>query len=93
MIQGNEIIMLLIGIAVVPFLQLNRSYVDRIPSGRLLTTAYHLILTGWLLTVLEGFFWEALLNLLEHICYAAGSLLLAVWCFRLSRGAHDSGEA
>jgi hypothetical protein len=92
MIQGNEIIMLLIGIAVVPFLQLNRSYVDRIPSGRMLTTAYYLILTGWVLTVLEGFFGQPLLNLLEHMCYAAGSLLLAAWCHRLSQGGRDSEE-
>ncbi len=38
---------------------------------------------GWILTVLEGFFYESFLNVLEHMFYAVGAILVAIWCWKV----------
>jgi len=67
MVQENEIVMLIIGLGVLIFLLGNRSQLKRIPFADFLLLAFHALLAGWILTVLEGFFWGELLNYLEHI--------------------------
>jgi hypothetical protein len=42
-----------------------------------------MMLGSWILTVLEGFFWENFLNYIDHACYAVGSVLVAVWCWKV----------
>ncbi|MBW2172549.1 MAG: hypothetical protein JRF69_11350 [Deltaproteobacteria bacterium] len=83
MVQESEIVMLIIGLGVLIFLLGNRQQLKRIPSGHFLLFAFHALLTGWVLTVLEGFFWGGLFNYLEHISYAVASFLLAVWCWKV----------
>jgi hypothetical protein len=90
MIHENEIVMLIIGLGVLIFLLGNRSELKRIPSADFLLLAFYVLLAGWVLTVLEGFFWEELLNYLEHISYAVGSFLITVWCWKIFR---DKKEA
>ena len=79
MIQANEIIMVVLGLGVLVFMFMNYSNLERIPSFRVLAIAFCTFVTGWLLTVLEGFFWLAYLNFLEHMCYAAGAIIMAMW--------------
>ena len=81
MLHENEIIMLGIGLAILVFVLINYSQLKHTPSFKLLFISYCLSTTGWLLTVLEGFFWGEYLNLLEHLCYASGTIMLAVWCW------------
>ena len=83
MIQENEIILLLLGTGVLIFLLGNRQKLKHIPVWKILIAGFCVILAGWVLTVLEGFFWKELFNLLEHACYAGGSILMAVWCFKV----------
>ena len=83
MIQGNEIVMLCLGLGGLIFLWRNRNMVYRLPSGKTLILCFCILLLGWLMTVLEGFFWPALLNYLEHICYAVSSIFLAFWTFTI----------
>jgi hypothetical protein len=83
MVQENEIVMLLLGIGVLIFTLNNLSQLKRIPKWRILIWTFHTVLGGWLLTVLESFFWNELLNLLEHTCYAVSSVLMAVWCWKV----------
>ncbi|MBW1821272.1 MAG: hypothetical protein JRI92_05825 [Deltaproteobacteria bacterium] len=51
--------------------------------ARILITGFYVLLAGWVLTILEGLFWNDLLNVLEHICYTASSILIAVWCWKI----------
>ena len=81
--QENEIIMLLIGVCILFFILGNRSRLNSLPSSKLLIMGFFVILSGWFLTVLEGFFWKGVLNILEHICYAGSSVLVALWCWRV----------
>ena len=83
MIQENEVIMLTLGIGVLIYMSINHFNLKRIPSFKILTFAFCTIVIGWALTVLEGFFWEAFLNFLEHMCYSISAILLAVWLWRV----------
>jgi hypothetical protein len=83
MVQENELITLLLGIGVLVFAVSNRLRLQRLPEWKFLVGALGLLFLGWILTILEGFFWESALNLLEHISYAASSVLLALWCWKV----------
>ena len=83
MIQENEIITLLLGIGVMIFILVNKQKVKRIPVAKILIAGFYVLLAGWVLTILEGLFWKDFLNVLEHICYASSSILIAVWCWKI----------
>ena len=92
MVHENEIIMLTLGVGVLLFILANRSRLRHVPHRGVLLAAFGLMLAGWLLTVLEGFVLEDLLNVLEHVCYGIGSAALALWIVRSTR-ARDRGAA
>jgi len=77
----NEVVMLSLGVGVLIFILGNWARLKRLTAYRILLAAFCLMLAGWVLTVLEGFFYEWLLNFFEHLCYAVSSLLVAVWCW------------
>ena len=81
MIQENEIVMLFIGAGVLILILKYRSPLKRLPASKLLVAGYYTLLAGWVLTVLEEFFWKGFLNYLEHLCYAVSSLLVLLWCW------------
>ena len=83
MIQGNEVIMLLIGIGVFIFIIENRQQLQRILFSQILILGFCLTLAGWIFTILEGFFFKDFLNLIEHACYAGSSVSVALWCFKV----------
>ena len=83
MIQQNEIIMLLLSIGCAIFILVNKQKVKRIPLAKLLIAGFCVLLAGYVLTIFEGIFWKDFLNVLEHICYAASSILMAVWCWKI----------
>lgn len=78
----NELVLLLLGIGVLIFMAVNRARLSELPSPGLFFTAFHVLVFGWVFTVLEALFWEETLNACEHACYAASSLMIAVWCWR-----------
>ena len=83
MIQQNEIITLLLAIGCMIFILVNKQKVKRIPVAKILIAGYCLLLAGYVLTILESLFWNEILNVLEHICYSASSVLMAVWCWKI----------
>ena len=89
MMQENEIITLLLGIGVMIFILANKQKVKRIPAAKILIAGFYVLLAGWVLTVLEGLFWRELLNVLEHICYTASSILMAVWCWKIFKNTKE----
>ena len=91
MFHENEIVMLLLGVGVLILLLANRIRLKRVPASKILIAGFYILLAGWAMTVLEGFFWEDLLNYLEHICYAASSLLVVIWCWKVFRSKNEVG--
>ena len=90
MVQENEIVMLILGLGVLVFVVANRTPLRRFQASGILMVGFYLLLAGWTLTVLEGFFWEGLLNYFEHTCYAIGSVLVALWCWRVFGGRKEA---
>lgn len=79
----NEVVMLLIGVGVLIFIMGSRPRLKDLPASNILIMGFYLLLVSWILTVLEGFFWEELLNYLEHAFYAVSSVFVAVWCWKV----------
>jgi hypothetical protein len=92
MIQPKEIVMLIIGIGVFVFMMGNRSQLERIPYSPLLLKGFYVLFSGWAFTVIEGFFWGTLFNYLEHVSYAAASLLIAAWCWKVFGRETEAGQ-
>ena len=86
MINENEIIMVVLGAGVFIFTLVYQTRIRRIPAWLTLISGFYILLMAWILTVLEGFFWENPLNYLEHLCYALSSTLMCIWCFRVIFG-------
>ena len=82
-IFGNEIVMLLIGVGVLIFILGSRPRLKSLPASNILIAGFFMLLGSWIVTVLEGFFWESFLNYIDHGCYAVGSVLMAVWCWKV----------
>lgn len=83
MIQEYEISAMLIGIGVVLYTLLNHGRISRIPFSKTLQYSFFFLCAGYIFTVAEGLFLGQVLNLIEHLCYAASSFLVALWCFRV----------
>ena len=81
MINQNELITFLVGAGVALFVWLNRRRIAQIPGSTWLLISYSTMLTGWTLTIIEGFILPDLMNALEHVCYMASSLAAAGWCW------------
>lgn len=79
----NEIVMLLIGVCVLIFILGNRRRLKRLPASNILFAGFYVLLAGWIVTVLEGLFWEEILNYIEHAFYAVSSVFVAVWCWKV----------
>ena len=83
MLHENEIVMLLLGTCVLILTVANHSKIKRLPAWKTFIAAFYALFASWVTTVLEGFFWEGFMNYLEHMGYAASSVLLAVWCWQI----------
>ena len=83
MIQENELVTLIIGIGILIFLLVNFRGMRNIPGIKILAAGFCMLFSGWIFTILEGFFFKNVLNLMEHICYAVSSILVVVWCWRV----------
>ena len=86
MFQENEIVMLVLGAGVLVFILWKRTRLKRIPASKVLISGFCVLLAGWVATVLEGVLWGSYLNVLDHLCYAGSSVLLAIWCGMALRG-------
>ena len=80
MINENEVVLLLLCIGVLIFTINKRREYKRIPGWRLLLAAFCIFSAGVVCTVVEGFIWADLLNILEHLLYACSSFVLLIWC-------------
>ncbi|MDF1536807.1 MAG: hypothetical protein P1S46_09985 [bacterium] len=80
MIQQNELVTFLVGFGVALYVLANSRRFRSIPNFRLLLAAYMGLFSGWALTILEGFAFPSLFNILEHLSYALCSIMIAAWC-------------
>jgi len=81
--QTNEIVTLILAMAVWAFLIISRDKIRKLPNWKTFIASFAALSTGWVATLAEGWFWYEVLNLIEHICFAVSTILLAVWCWRI----------
>jgi len=84
MLKENEVVMLILGIAVFFLILMNLEHIRKIKSWKLLISGFYLLLLGWLFTILEGYFLEVFLNFCEHISYAVSAMFITLWCLKFS---------
>lgn len=82
-VEPGEVILLALGLAALGLAVYRRKLIAGFPHISLMKWSYLALLAGWVLTILEGFFMKNTLNTLEHGCYAASTVLLAVWSARV----------
>ena len=76
----EEVLMLLISGAVIVQMVAMFSYLRRIPHAVLLLGSFSALALSSFFTVIEGFVWTGLFNVLEHLSMMAAAVLLASWC-------------
>jgi hypothetical protein len=83
MIQDNELVNLLSGLAAILVLVFIARKVER---GKLYLfyAAFGAMLCAYTTTILEGYFWGAFFNLIEHLSLAVAGILFAIGCWYLS---------
>ena len=67
MIQQNEVVLLLLGVGVLIFILGNRLRLEHLPASKTIIAGFYMLLAGWIMTILEGFFLEELLNFIDNI--------------------------
>jgi len=92
-LNPSEVVGLLFALGGLLFVVAERRRLLRDPGTRLPLAGSGLLLAGWVLTLLEEFLWPRGLNFAEHLCYAAGTCLLATWCWvRVRAGGAGGGR-
>ncbi len=84
--QENEILTLLLGIGVLVFIWVNLSELKQFKASKFLMSGYLISFLAWILTNFEVLYWPQILNMMEHICYSFGSVLIAAWCWKVFLG-------
>jgi hypothetical protein len=82
MVEEIEVVTLLLGVAVLALVIYRREQIKPLRFYQLLVLSFVILFCGWLFTVVETFIWEDFFNLLEHLCYSASSIVLAIWCWK-----------
>ena len=82
MFQDNELFNAVLAFAVLVFILTQIRGLTRLPKWTLLFSAYGILFTGLVVTILEGMFWPSILNAVEHACYACSALFFSLWCWR-----------
>ena len=88
MIQDNELVNLLSGIAAILVL----IFIARRVEGKRLYffyAAFFAMLCAYITTILEGFFWHNIFNLIEHISLAIAGILFAIGCWYLGQSVDE----
>lgn len=92
MSHDNEMIMLIISLAVVVQIAAIMKFLRVLPYSNYLLFSFGCLLASAILTVAEGYLFAELFNYLEHLSYLASAILLAVWCGRVFMGKQQEGS-
>ncbi|MBI5017645.1 MAG: hypothetical protein HZB55_19420 [Deltaproteobacteria bacterium] len=84
MVQENELINLLMGLAALPALLLLARH-GRTPRLPFFYAGFGAVLAAYVFTIIEGLLWFDVFNLLEHLSLAASGLLFCAALSRLPR--------
>jgi hypothetical protein len=96
-LDERDVLMLLLAVGALIFAVANRPRLRLLPAWKLLWASFCFALAGWTLSVLQIVFLRDQMMLLEHVSYAASSVLAAVWCWKVfaarRRESQDAGRS
>jgi hypothetical protein len=84
MIQQSELIVLVVAIALSPFILWTYHGID-LEAKRWLTAGLVAVICADTVTIVEGFVWPDFFNAVEHASFAAAGICFAVLAFGLLR--------
>jgi len=79
LVQDNELFTVVLGLAALVFFVAHRRAFRRLPDSPLLLAAYGSLFLGWIATVVEGFAWPTVFNIVEHSFYAVSGVVFGWW--------------
>ena len=82
-VSHDELIMLIISLAVVIQIVANFHFLKRLPGSPLILSSFAFVALSAFCTVVEGFVFVEVLNYIEHLSFMTASILLAIWCWRV----------
>ena len=91
-VKPDEVVILVLALATLVLAVTLRPRLKGFPRLGLFMGAYLVLLAGWILTIAEDVALRETMNLLEHTCYAASTVLFALWCHRVFLGKETPGE-
>jgi len=91
MIQDNELVNLISGIAAILVLVFIWRRVER-EKLYFFFAAFVAMLSAYTTTILEGFFWQDFFNLLEHFSLALAGVLFAFGCWHLGHNSKKNNN-
>jgi hypothetical protein len=80
-LEERDVLILLLAVGALIFAVANRPRLRLLPAWRLLWAGFCCALAGWTLSVLQALFLRDQMGFLEHLSYAASSVLVAIWCW------------
>jgi hypothetical protein len=78
-IKPDEVVILSLGTAALFFMLSRRERLKTLPYSSLFLSSFVTLLAAWVLTILEDLFLPDIMNVLEHVGYAASTVLLMLW--------------
>jgi hypothetical protein len=85
MFEERELLGLLLGCFAAVAMIRSRDVLGKLPNHTWLLAAFSFHGIAWMSTVVEGICLPWLLNLLQHLSSAIGTVCLAWWCCRLRK--------
>jgi hypothetical protein len=84
-VQHSEVITLIFGLFVLVIMFRNEKDLKRFSFWRPMKWGFMALMAAWVATILEGFFFHAFFNLMEHFLYALAAFIWMVGLIRLPR--------
>ena len=82
-VAHDELIMLIISLAVVIQIVANFNFLKRLPGSSLILSSFALVALSAFCTVAESLVFPEVLNYIEHLSFMTASILLAIWCWHV----------
>ncbi len=82
-IQYNEVISLVLLIWTIIYFYIQRDQLRKIPNWGYIFTALMMLIIGHIFTIVEGFWFHDLFNLIEHILHMVSAMFFALWTLLL----------
>jgi hypothetical protein len=80
MFEQREVITLLLAAGVLAFIVIHRETLKSVPNWPVLFASFLFLFTSLACSVVEGMYWETLIDSIQHLCSGSSGVAMAIWC-------------